>query len=114
MEILDPRFLPQHLLAHFGEAMLVEIDEGYRMKILMICFQLRIWSKFLGQTKILKDYMRYLLSRISRRERIYPIPSILPLSAVVLPRNYERLASQAVCGAPVGSVFLNCFNQFRV
>jgi hypothetical protein len=113
MENLDPRLLPQLLLPQFGEAMLVEIDEGYRMKILMICLQLRIWSEFLGQTRISKRYMRYLLARISRRERIYPIPSILPLSAVTLPRNYEKLASQAVSSAPIGSVFLNRFHQFR-
>jgi len=113
MENLDPRLLPQLLLQHFGEAILVEIDTSYRMKILMIRLQLRIWSEFLGETRISKKYMRYLLSRISKRERIYPIPSILSLSAVVLPRNYEHLASRAVSSAPIGSVFLNRFHQFR-
>ena len=105
MENLDPRLLPQLLFPYFGEAMLVEIDPSYRMKILMIRLQLRVWSEFLGETRISKKYMRYLLSRISKRERIYPIPSLLPLSAVVLPRNYEHLACQAVSSAPIGSVF---------
>jgi hypothetical protein len=113
MENLDPGLLPQLLLPHFGEAMLLEIDACYRNKILMLPLQLRLWSEFLGETRISKKYMRYLLMRISKRERIYPIPSILPLSAVVLPRNYEHLASRAVSSAPIGSVFLNRFHQFR-
>jgi WD40 repeat protein len=113
MEKVDPRLLPQLLLQHFGEAMLGEIDTSYRMKILMIRLQLRIWSEFLGDTRISKKYMRYLLSRISKRERIYPIPSLLPLSPVVLPRNYEHLASRAVSSAPIGSSFLTSFHHFK-
>ena len=111
MQKLDPSVLPQLLLQHFGEAMLVEIDQSYRNKILMIQFQLRIWSEFLGETRISKKYMRYLLMRISKRERIYPIPSILPLSAVLKPRNYQERACQVVCGAPSGSIFLNHFHH---
>ncbi len=113
MEKLDPRLLPPLLLQHFGEGMLVEIDETYRNKILMVRLQLRIWSNFLGGTQISKKYIQYLLTRISKRERIFPIPSILPLSTVLIPRKYEILACQAVSSASIGSVFLNRFHQFR-
>jgi hypothetical protein len=99
-ERIDQHNLPPHLLSHlfrhFGEAMRVEVEEFYRMKILMIRLQLLIWSKFLGTTRITKQTIRYLLARISRRERVCPIPSILPLSAVVKPRNYRERVSEAV------------------
>lgn len=110
---LDPGRLPLVLRQNFGEAMQVEIDRFIRNKFLMIPLQLLIWSRFLGKIRISESYMRYLLTRISKREKIHPIPSILPLSAVTLPKNYESLACQAVSSAQLGTVFLNRFHQFR-
>lgn len=110
-ENFDPSRLPPILRQSFGQAMLVKIDPSYRNKILMIRFQLRVWSEFLGDTSILKNYMRYLLTRISKRERIYPIPSILPLSAVSFPRNYERRVREVVSLAQNGE-FSNRYHHF--
>lgn len=106
-ERINPRLLPPHLFRHFGEAMLVKIEACYRLKSIMIQLQLRIWSEFLGQTRISKRFMRYLLARISRRERECPIPSILPLSAVVKQRNYQERVGEAVSSAKFDSIFLN-------
>jgi len=111
-ENLDPSLLPPILRQSFGEAMLVEVDDTYRIKILMIRLQLRIWSKFLGGTRISKMRLRYLLTRISKRERNYPIPSILPLSAVSFPKNYERRVRKAVFHAPKGMVYSNMYHYY--
>ena len=113
-EYFDPRCLdPTILRQSFGSSMLFEVKYFYRNKALMIGLQRKIWSKFLGKTVISKEQMRYLLARISKWERIYPIPSILPLSRVTLPKNYESRMSQAVSSAQLNTVFLNGFHEFR-
>jgi hypothetical protein len=110
-ENLDPSLLPPILRQSFGEAMLGQVDDIYRMKILMIGLQLWIWSKFLNGTMIPKKNMRYFLTRISKLEGKYDIPSILPLSAVSFPRNYKRRVREVVSHAQNGE-FSNRYHHF--
>ncbi len=112
-EFLNPRLLPPHLRQSFGHAMLVEVDDVYRRKLLIFGLRKYVWSKLLPRNLNLRGwYIRYLLSRLSRLEKLNSMFSILPLSRAYFPNDYGNQASLAIRQAHPGSTVLNLFCHF--
>ena len=113
-EFLNPSLLPPLLRENFGHAMLVQVDDIYRRKLIMSRLRKFLWSRFLQRKLNFSPlYIRYLRSRVSILETLNSKFSISPLSMAFFPNDYRDRCCQAIRQGPQGLRVLNSFCQFR-
>lgn len=113
-DFLNPSLLPPLLRENFGHAMLVQVDDIYRRKLIMSRWRKFLWSRFLQRKlKFSPLYIRYLRSRVSILETLNSKFSVSPLSMAFFPNDYRNRCCQAIRQGPQGLRLLNSFCQFR-